>query len=64
MVYQKKIYSEVKMEHLEKLEAELQETKVKWAQVLGGSPEYYELKDKIDFLVQKIEFVKLADSAK
>lgn len=52
------------MTRLEKLESELQETKVKWAQVLGGSPEYYELKEKIDFLVQKIEFVKRADSAK
>lgn len=54
----------MKMEHLEKLEKELHDLKVEWAQVLGGSPEYYELKEKIDFLVQKIEFVKRADSAK
>lgn len=50
------------MTHLEKLESELQETKVKWAQALGGSQEYHDLKAKIDFLVQKIEFVKLADA--
>ena len=48
------------MKQLAKLEAQLHETKVKWAQVLGGSKEYYELKKEIDFLVQRIEFLKLA----